>query len=245
MTHKKYNAKEVAYDGIISLIMKGAVKPGERLIEQQIGDMLKISRTPVRSSMHTLASEGLLENRGTGGYLVPQLSLKDLNELYTTRFMLEPCIAELAARNTSDKKKEYFTNILNTEREYYLNGRSDMYKLNVKLHRGIASLANNKYMAQLLDRIFWRHELYILFFDTFYHAFPGLPLIRDPELSDSYSQHIDLVNAIFSHDPKQARMTMEVHLRGTWNMLKRNIFASKEGLGGGLISDWDVKMIDL
>ena len=238
------SAENIAYDGIISLIMKGEVKPGDRLIEQQIGDRLKISRTPVRNAMRSLASEGLLENRGTGGYLLPKLSLKDLNELYRTRFMLEPNIAAFAAENAPNAEKARFMQIIATEREYYIRGEMNMYKLNKMIHGGIAELSGNKYMQLLLDRIYWREEIYILFFDTFYHSVSDAPLLRDPDLSNSHREHREIVESVFSHDPQRAKTTMQRHLTSTWTMLKKNIFASRNGFGGVLISDWDVPLRD-
>lgn len=244
MNDKKITARaeDVAYDGIIALIMKGVIKPGDRLVEQQVGDALKISRTPVRNAMRTLASEGLLQNRGTGGYLLPKLSLKDLNELCEVRFIFEPDIAEHAAMNADDSLKNHFYQLIETERQYYLSGEVNLYKINREIHEGIAALTGNEYMLLLLERIYWRQEMYTLFFDTFYRAAPNVPLLRDPDLSHSHREHAELIHAIFDHDTTRARKTMLQHIMSTWLMLKKNIFASRNGFGGTLISDWDVKL---
>ena len=40
-------------------ILQSKIKPGERILEQEIADELEISRGPVRESMRQLEQEGL------------------------------------------------------------------------------------------------------------------------------------------------------------------------------------------
>jgi len=243
MNSKKLaHAESTAYDGIIHLIMRGDIKPGTRLIEQQIGDELKISRTPVRSAMRSLSSEGLLENRGKGGYILPPLSLKDLSNLYLTKFMIEPSIAGYAAKVASVSKKEYFLDILDREREYYFKSVDNLYKINREIHYGIAYLTENKYMTSLQGQLFWRSELYILFFDTYYHATSEKPILNDPDLSESHKGHVEIIDAVFSNDPIRSEIAMRKHLADTWNMLKKNIISTKNSYGRMLINDWEYKL---
>ena len=99
MSLKRENTENIVYEGIVSLIMNGKIQPGSRLVEQQIADELHVSRTPVRNAMRTLASEGLIEEAGHGGYSLFSLSRKDVRELYRVKSILEPQIAVEAAKN--------------------------------------------------------------------------------------------------------------------------------------------------
>lgn len=242
---KSDKAENQAYDGIISMIMEGKLRPGTRIVEQHVSDELNMSRTPVRNAIRSLASVGLLENRGKGGYIMPPLSLKDLWNLFKLKFMLEPAIVRCAAQNADDAKKDYFLGLLQQEREYYCMGKTDLYKINSLLHSGIASLTNNRYMESLQTRVLWRAELYMLFFNIFYYAATDAPVLRDPNLSESHTVHVELVNAVFEHDPDKAEDAMRRHLSNTWKMLRKNIISTKNSYGRMLISDWEVTLPEL
>jgi DNA-binding GntR family transcriptional regulator len=72
--------------GILRL---GHFKPGMRLTEKAVADMLGISRTPAREALGALAERGVLDMQEQGGYVVPQLTHRDIDELYKVRALLE------------------------------------------------------------------------------------------------------------------------------------------------------------
>lgn len=65
------------------------VRPGERLQEVNLATLLGVSRTPVREALARLESEGLISAEGRG-YIVPELTDGDIEEIYEIRFLLEP-----------------------------------------------------------------------------------------------------------------------------------------------------------
>lgn len=241
-TRKSNTTEQIAYDGIINMIMDGKLQPGTRFIERQIADYLKISRTPVRNAMRTLSSEGLLENRTTGGYILPKLSLKDMTDLYKIRFNIEPLIAYEAAINAEKKDEKYFLELIQTERDEFYSGKRDIYKTNRDIHGGIAALTDNRYMKSLQRHLFWRSQIYVVFFDNFYYATASLPIIRDPDKSISHIRHRELIQAVFSNNSADAKRHMTMHLTETWQMLCDNITSTKNGYGRMLISDWDFNL---
>jgi len=80
---------ELVYTSLQSHLRSGAVAAGQALQEVQIAESLGVSRTPVREAMHRLASEGLLNSRGRS-FVVPELSLADVDYIYEVRFLIEP-----------------------------------------------------------------------------------------------------------------------------------------------------------
>src|SRR5207344_499138 len=56
----------VVYERLRSEIVRGELRPNERLIEAEIADRLKVSRTPVRESLQRLAADGLVVSRRRG-----------------------------------------------------------------------------------------------------------------------------------------------------------------------------------
>jgi len=71
------------------LLRSGHFQPGTRLTEKAVVDMLGVSRTPAREALGALAESGVLDLQEQGGYIVPQLTHRDIDELYKVRALLE------------------------------------------------------------------------------------------------------------------------------------------------------------
>src|SRR5215467_2423592 len=79
-------------------ILKGELRPGMPLQEVPLAASLGVSRNTMREATRILSLEGLLKRSVHRGVAVSQLSLKDVEEIYHLRRMLElPAI--LAARD--------------------------------------------------------------------------------------------------------------------------------------------------
>lgn len=85
-----------AHRRIIGMILVGALKPGDALQEAALGEMLGMSRTPVREAIKRIESEGLAV---AGGRFtrVRQLGMAEIEEIFFLRLELEPACARLAA----------------------------------------------------------------------------------------------------------------------------------------------------
>ena len=77
-------------------ILAGAMKPGDRLREEQLASELGISRPPLREALRLLQSEGLVESQPRRGVIVSPLREQDAWEIATLRSALERTAMELA-----------------------------------------------------------------------------------------------------------------------------------------------------
>lgn len=82
--------------GMRELILNGAVRPGEALLEVPVAERLGVSRTPVRAALARLEEEGLLE-RSAGTYVVRSFSPTDVQDAIELRGTIEGTAARLAA----------------------------------------------------------------------------------------------------------------------------------------------------
>lgn len=92
---------ELVYTSLQAHLRNGAVTAGQPLQEVQLAEMLGVSRTPVREAMARLASEGLLSAQGRS-FVVPALSVADVEHIYEVRFLIEPAALRRIARRTAD-----------------------------------------------------------------------------------------------------------------------------------------------
>jgi DNA-binding GntR family transcriptional regulator len=86
------------YQTLRGHLRDGAILAGQPLQEVPLAERLGVSRTPVREALMRLASEGLLASDGRS-FIVPALTLQDVDDIYEVRFLLEPAalrrVAEL------------------------------------------------------------------------------------------------------------------------------------------------------
>lgn len=90
------SSSDEAYAAIRRAILDGTLKPGERIIEQRLAQMLEVSRTPVREALHKLERENLVARSGRG-MAVQSFSADEVFDIYDLRAHLESYAARRAA----------------------------------------------------------------------------------------------------------------------------------------------------
>jgi DNA-binding GntR family transcriptional regulator len=85
------------YERLLDEICSGQVKPGERLVIDQIARELRVSITPVREALMRLQSEGLVSETMYSGMRVSELSMEDIVQHHEIRGVLAGYAASLAA----------------------------------------------------------------------------------------------------------------------------------------------------
>ena len=96
---------ERAYTEIRRRILENDLSAGTQVLEQELAEMLEMSRTPVREAMIRLAEEGMVEVRPRHGMRVLPISADDMREIYDVLTALESMAAErLAARGVSPEQ---------------------------------------------------------------------------------------------------------------------------------------------
>ena len=79
-----------------ALILRGELRPGERLIEERLTERFGISRPPLREALRLLEHEGLVQRQPRRGAIVTPLSAGDVREICSLRWALERLALELA-----------------------------------------------------------------------------------------------------------------------------------------------------
>jgi len=77
------------------LIFSGGLLPGERLVETELADRFGTSRGPIRDALTTLEQSGLVTSRPRRGTVVRELTVADVEEVYTLRIALESLAVRL------------------------------------------------------------------------------------------------------------------------------------------------------
>ena len=92
---------EEAYLAIRRSILEGALRPGQRIVEQQLAEALSVSRTPVREALVKLERENLVARMGRG-MAVRTYSSDEVRDIYELRAHLESYAARIACERITD-----------------------------------------------------------------------------------------------------------------------------------------------
>jgi DNA-binding GntR family transcriptional regulator len=149
---------EKAYRCIKEGIVRGEIEEGVFLSEKGIMKRYRIGRTPFREACNRLHHEQLLEVVPRRGYLVPQMSLQEVRDLFEVRVLVEGSVAELAAVRATSREIEELAVLAdqsvpsNPSRK----GANDRAELNANFHLRLAAMAHNRELMRLESSVLER-----------------------------------------------------------------------------------------
>jgi DNA-binding GntR family transcriptional regulator len=93
------HVQDAVVDGIRDMILKGHLKPGDRLRQDELADTFGVSTMPIREALRQLQAEGLVIFRPRRGAKVASLSVSEYEEIYRIRQELEILACRWAAED--------------------------------------------------------------------------------------------------------------------------------------------------
>ncbi len=146
--------KDHVYNYIVESIKNGSLLPNNKISEQDISDVLNISRTPVREALILLSSDGLLTNHPRKGFVVKGMSVKDAQEIYQVMGALDGLAATLALEKMTE---EHFKKMQFYIKSMYLAIESDSiemyYSQQEEFHNIYTSICGNSYLIESLHKL--------------------------------------------------------------------------------------------
>jgi DNA-binding GntR family transcriptional regulator len=92
------------YATLRAYLRAGRIPAGQPLQEAALATQLGVSRTPVREALARLASDGLVAAEGRS-FILPALSVEDIEDIYALRFLLEPEALRLVGASKPERKR--------------------------------------------------------------------------------------------------------------------------------------------
>ncbi len=89
-------AQELVLASVREAILAGVLEPGARLRQEELADVFRTSRIPVREALRALEYEGLVRSEPHRGFTVTSLDADDVEEVYDLRILLEAHAVRLA-----------------------------------------------------------------------------------------------------------------------------------------------------
>jgi DNA-binding GntR family transcriptional regulator len=184
--------RDVAFGKIRNLIVSGALRPGERLIEESLGQRLGMSRNPVRESLKLLEREGFVTIQPYRGAVVSRLGRREAFEVFELREILDAFAARRAAENASTKDITRLRAILDQGRVAMEQGQlSRLPGLNSRFHSKVYAMAANAELQRSVDHLRLKVEW----------IFAGYAATRGEA---AWTEHTRIADALDARDPVQA-----------------------------------------
>ena len=196
-------------------IIKGNLKPGEKLLENKIAEQLGVSRTPIREAIKELAAEGFLKTSPNQGVVINNISIEDLQEVLQIRRVLEGLAASIAAKIINKEEIAKLEKII--ERMIITINRNDLLAysdLNGEFHNLIFNVCGNKQLIKICNNL-----------SSSEYRFRINALRNNPErLKYSLKEHKEIVEVLKRKDSEQADRLSKKHAE---NVLE-SILANKD-----------------
>lgn len=214
----------VAYNKIRRDILSCVFEPGSQVSISFLSEKYKLGKSPINSALQKLMNEGLIQSQHRVGYTISHITIRDVNELFEMRLILEQYSAEFTAKYGSEGDIKHIMDISDFT---YVHKDKNSYALflekNVEFHRQVILATRNgrllDVMTKLLDDL---NRIFYLGLD-----------IRD-SAEEMRIEHRNLALALSERDAEKAKKIAGEQIVRSRNRVIEAL--SNQGLNQGKIS---------
>jgi len=184
-------------------ITYGELAPGMRLTERILCEELKVSRTPLREALKTLASEGLVELLQNRGAMVTPMTLADTAQTFQVLSVLEGLAGELACAHADETTIAGLRELHERMRACHKRGdREGYFELNQAIHVRLFALSGNPVLVSTHDKLNLRLRRARYFAN-----------VSQSRWDSAMEEHDQIIEALEARNGKRLRALMEEHIR--------------------------------
>ena len=194
--------RDVVFNTLREAILKGDLKPGERLMELQLASKLGVSRTPIREAIRMLEQEGLAVTTPRKGAEVAKMTLKDMEDVLEIRDALDELAVRIACQKISDEQLRQLEDVKELfEKSTQTGNVKKIAEADVSFHDVIYEATGNPKLVTLLNNL--REQVYRY----------RVEYIKDPKNYPTLiAEHEAILDSLKNRDVKSAVEAMHVHV---------------------------------
>jgi DNA-binding GntR family transcriptional regulator len=199
--------REDVKEFLLDAILKGDLKPGDRIIETRVAQQIGVSQGPVREALRDLELFGFVVSEPFRGTRVRETSKEDLIELYEIRAALEGVAAREAARRIDKDTLQKLDALLDLMRATAaLGDRPNYIDADNDFHRTIVQASGNRMLLQMWEGTRLTSTTLVT-----------LTLVVRP-LGELAERHVDILKALRIGDSAAAEVAIKSHIEelGDW-----------------------------
>ena len=203
---------DIAKRNIQEWVVTGHFQPGKQIKEEEISQRLGISRPPVREALKMLEAAGLVLRKPRRGVFVPEMTEKDMWEIYTLKATLYEMATGLAMDVVSERDISELESYVRKMEVCVGKEPLDVLRyqdLHKTFHDSIMGIAGN-------DRL----RTFALNLHNQVTLFSYKSLQDKKHLHSSIRYHRDIVNAMKQKDTALACRLMKEHVLNALDVLR-------------------------
>ena len=197
-------------DGILS----GKYKSGQQLTELGLTKEIGVSRTPIRSALHRLSEEGLVELTPNRRVVVLGVTKDDVVDTYKIRMRLEGLASRLCTELIDEEKMSKLCEVVELSEFYIAKQNHEKIKeLDTEFHHIIYEASANRMLAKILGDLHKKIKVY-----------RKASLSFGERVEKSIAEHREILEAIKKGDADEAERLTSLHIENAMT----NVLASLE-----------------
>lgn len=151
--------RDVVFQTLREAILKGDLKPGERLMELQLASKLGVSRTPIREAIRMLEQEGLAVTIPRKGAEVAKMTEKNMEDVLQIREALDDLAVQAACDKMTEQQLVDLTlTMKNLENAIQAGNLNKIIEYDVEFHDIIYESTDNPKLVTILSNL--REQIY-------------------------------------------------------------------------------------
>ncbi len=205
--------RDVVFNTLRKAILRGELKPGERLMEIALANRLGVSRTPVREAIRMLEQEGLVIMIPRKGAQVAQITMKDLNDVLEVRLGLEELAMQFACKRiTQEEIGEMKQALEEIERLQEAEDVTALAEADVAFHDIIYKATDNKRLNQIINNV--REQMYRY----------RVEYLKDSRTRGTLlKEHREIYEAVVGRDEERAKACIRCHIMNQQQSIARSL----------------------
>lgn len=205
-TLQRKSLRDYVYASIRDSIVTVKLEPGRMLYENELADMLGVSRTPIREAIRLLASEQLIEVLPQKGTRIALISQRKVNEVQFIREQLETGAFQLAATlwdpiAHQSIKREIEEIMLNQQAAAQANDLVRFFELDERFHHAVMMVTGNETLLTIIAQM--RAHL---------NRVRYLSLQKHHHMDRIIQEHVGLLEAIERNDAAASIQLLRAHI---------------------------------
>ncbi|WP_256126883.1 GntR family transcriptional regulator [Ameyamaea chiangmaiensis] len=194
-----------AYATLRREIITCQLPPDSDVSELELAERLGTSKTPIREALARLSMDGFLDIFPRRGYRIRPVTIKDINDLFAVRSVLEQTAASLAARNMTEEDLDLLGQLARASYSVTEENSIDYFiDANRRFHIAIAHGSRNPRLSALIVSHLEESERF------FYIG------ARQRDINmETNQEHVQIVDILRGRDPDVAGKTMARHIEST------------------------------
>ena len=181
-----------------NMIVSGDLNPGDRIVESRVAKRLGVGQPTVREALVALEHQGLVVRKTNQGCIVTTLTRDEISQILKIRGELEVLAVELAAENATDAEIRELLEITG-DMKIAADAKdiAGFFAHDFRFHERLWKLSGNTFLPKLLSQLMLPLLAFLFIRNLRHHS--------HIDMSESARAHVDIVNAILSHDKIEAR----------------------------------------